>query len=207
MIIDFHTHVFPEKIAEATVALLAKKGNIPSFSDGTISGLLSRMKLAGVDVSVNLPVLTKPTQFDSILKFAISLNERFFACQGDERIISFAGMHPDMEDFEDKLAEIKKSGIKGIKIHPDYQGTFFDDEKYVRILREAKRLDLITVTHAGFDCAYPGEPIKCTPRRVMNLLDRIGGYDKLVLAEHIFDIILKSFCTLFYIEENIKLTK
>ena len=183
MVIDFHTHVFPDKIATETVSLLAKNGNIPAFSDGTFSGLISQMKTAGVDISVNLPVLTKPTQFDGILKFANALNETYRNTpEGAPKIISFAGMHPDIEDYEEKLSLVKKSGILGIKIHPDYQGTFFDDEKYVRILAEAKRLGLITVTHAGFDGAYPGQPIKCTPDRVLKLLDRIGGYDKLVLA-------------------------
>ena len=77
---------------------------------------------------------------------------------------------------------IKKQGFRGIKIHPDYQGTFFDDEKYVRILRLAKELDLITVTHAGVDGAFLGQPIKCTPERVLRVLDKLGGYEKLVLA-------------------------
>ena len=183
MIIDFHTHVFPEKIAKATVSALEKSGNTKSFSDGTAASLKEQMRAAGVDISVNLPVLTKPTQFDSILKFASLMNGEFSsASEGEPRIISFAGMHPDIEDYEEKLLTIKESGILGIKIHPDYQGTFFDDDKYVRILAEAKRLGLITVTHAGFDCAYPGQPIRCTPKRVLNLLDKIGGYDKLVLA-------------------------
>ena len=37
MIIDFHTHVFPDKIAEKTIAYLSKKGGIPAFSDGSVS--------------------------------------------------------------------------------------------------------------------------------------------------------------------------
>ena len=182
MVVDFHTHVFPDKIAEATVSALEKSGNTPAFSNGAISGLVGQMQRAGVDISVNLPVLTKPTQFDSILKFAKAINESYSDSQKIPRIISFAGMHPDIEDYEEKLRLVKESGILGIKIHPDYQNTFFDDERYVKILAEAKRLDLITVTHAGLDGAYVGQPIKCTPKRVMNLLDKIGGYDKLVLA-------------------------
>ena len=181
MTVDFHTHVFPQKIAAATVSALEKSGNTPAYSDGTVTGLLSQMSKAGVKISVNLPVLTKPTQFDSILKFATEMNEAFFE-SGKKGILSFAGIHPDTEDFEEKLLLVKNCGIKGIKIHPDYQGTFFDDERYVRILAAAKKLDLITVTHAGLDGAYVGQPIKCTPHRVMNVLDKIGGYDKLVLA-------------------------
>ena len=183
MIIDFHTHIFPDKIAEKTVATLMRNGNTTAFSNGSFDGLLSSMQRAGVDISVNLPVLTKPTQFDSVFEFAKNLNEVSKAVpEGDKKIISFMGIHPDCEDYEEKLRQIKESGILGIKIHPDYQGTFIDDEKYVKILAEAKRLGLITVTHAGVDGAYIGQPIKCTPARVMKLLDKIGGYDKLVLA-------------------------
>lgn len=183
MIVDFHTHIFPDKIANKTVQILEKKANIPSYSDGTYDGLVSSMRRAGVTLSVNLPVLTSPSQFDSVLNFAMAVNERFSESDLSEaRVLSFAGMHPDIDEPEEKLRRIKESGILGIKIHPDYQGTFFDDEKYVRILAEAKRLGLITVTHAGFDAAYPGEEVKCTPKRVMRLLDKIGGYDKLVLA-------------------------
>lgn len=183
MTVDFHTHIFPDKIAAMTVAALEKSGNTTAYSDGTVTALIEQMKASGVDLCVNLPVLTKPTQFDSILKFALAMNERFASCEkGEPRILSFAGMHPDIEEPEEKLRLIKESGIKGIKIHPDYQSTFIDDEKYIRILKEAKRLGLITVTHAGFDCAYPGQPIRCTPDRVLNLLDKLAGYDRLVLA-------------------------
>lgn len=179
MLIDFHTHVFPDKIAVPAVDLLAKRGGIPPYSDGTVSGLLSRLSSAGVDIAVNLPVLTRPEQFASTLRFANEINEKSYT---GARIISFAGVHPDMEDIEGTIESIKNAGILGIKIHPDYQGVFFDDERYVKILSLAKEAGLITVTHAGFDVAYPDEEIKCTPKRVLRLLDKIGGYPKLVLA-------------------------
>ena len=178
-IIDFHTHVFPDKIAHGTISALSSTASIEPHSDGTISGLLKRMEEGQVDISVNLPVLTRATQFNSILNFAKEINSSSF---GDKRIISFAGIHPEIEDYEKALDIVKSEGFLGIKIHPDYQGTFFDDEKYVKILSYAKKLDLITVTHAGLDGAFIGQEIKCTPKRVLNLLSRIGGYDKLVLA-------------------------
>ena len=179
MVIDFHTHIFPDKIAGATINALSKSANIPPHSDGTKSGLYNSMAKGGIDISVNLPVLTKATQFDSIFKFGLMLNGEK-ATQG--RIISFAGFHPDIEDYEEKLIQVKENGFLGIKLHPDYQGTFFDDPRYINILKVAKKLDLITVTHAGLDGAFIGQEIKCTPKRVLNLLDKLGGYDKLVLA-------------------------
>ncbi len=179
MIIDFHTHVFPDKIAAKTVRALEQSGNASAHSDGTARGLLDCLRQAGADIAVNLPVLTSPGQFDSITRFAGELNS---AAYSDERIISFAGIHPDCEDVEEKLTYLKDSGFLGVKIHPDYQQTFIDDERYVRILECAKAHGLIVVTHAGQDGAYIGQPIKCTPSRVLNLLDKIGGYSKLVLA-------------------------
>ena len=192
MIIDFHTHTFPDKIAEATVNALSKAGGIPAHSNGKVQDLLSSMESSGIDISVNLPVLTKPTQIESIFNFTKAINEEK-ETQG--RIISFCGIHPLEENYEQWLEKIKESGFLGIKIHPDYQGTFFDDASYIRILKKAKELDLITLTHAGFDCAFVGQEIKCTPVRVLRALDKIGGYEKLVLAHlggnELFDEVYK----------------
>ena len=177
MIIDFHTHIFPDKIAGATISHLSRIAGITPNTEGNYNGLISSMNKNGIDISVNLPVVTNPLQMESIFTFAKGINEK-----RDNGIISFAGMHPDCSDFEAWLYKIKDAGFLGIKIHPDYQGVFFDDERYIKILSLAKELDLITVTHAGLDSAFIGEEIKCTPTRVLRALDRLGGYDKLVLA-------------------------
>ncbi len=179
MVIDFHTHIFPDKIAEATIKALSQNASIPPHSNGILSGLLSQMEESGVDISINLPVLTRARQFEGILNFGTDLNQKSYT---GPRVISFAGMHPDIEDFEMALERVKSLGFLGIKLHPDYQGTFFDDERYIKMLSIAKKLDLITVTHAGLDGAFIGQPIKCTPTRVLRVLDSLGGYDKLVLA-------------------------
>ena len=179
MVIDFHTHVFPDKIAAKTVKLLERNGSIPSYSDGTVDSLLSQMGAAGVDISVNLPVLTRREQFEGVNNFARELNEKSYTGQ---RIISFAGIHPDTECPEEAIAKIKQMGFLGIKIHPDYQDAFIDDARYVRILSAAKSAGLITVTHSGVDGAYIGQQIKCTPLGVLRLLDKLGGYERFVLA-------------------------
>ena len=179
MIIDFHTHVFPDKIAASTVSALSINTGIPAYAPGTADGLLSALRDAGVAVGVNLPPLTKPTQFESVKKFAEELNRREYT---DARIVSFAGAHPDMDDVEGKMRSLREAGFVGIKIHPDYQGTFIDDERYVRIFLSAKREGLYVLTHSGVDGAYLGQPVKCTPTGVLRLLDKIGGYDRIILA-------------------------
>ncbi len=179
MIIDFHTHIFPDKIAEKTIAYLSEKGGIPPFSDGTVDGLVARMEEAGVDISITLPVLTSPMQFDSVNRFAAEINARFEG--GARRLISFAGIHPACEDIDKKMSFIKESGFLGVKVHPDYQGTFIDDAGYVRIMEAARDNDLIVVTHSGVDCGFLGMPVRCTPERALNLIRRVP-YGKLVLA-------------------------
>lgn len=175
MVIDFHTHIFPDKIAAKTIEHLAQVGGITAATDGTLSGLLSSMERCGVDLSVILPVATKPSQFESIQSFAKSINEQY-----PGRLISFGGIHPDCEDYKKKLDIIKKMGFKGIKIHPDYQGVMIDDIRFMRIIEYASELELIVVTHAGIDIGLPN-PVHCPPKKMRKVLDEIKP-KKMVLA-------------------------
>ena len=197
MIIDFHTHIFPERIAKKTIEYLSEKGGIPPFSDGSLSGLLSALESAQVDIAVNLPVVTDPKQFESINRFASEINAT--KTTGRPRVISFAGLHPKCEDIEEKMTFIAESGFIGIKLHPDYQETFIDDEGYVKILECAKKHDLVVVTHAGVDGGYRGHPVRCTPDRVKRLIDRVG-HKKFVLAHmganEMADNVLETLCGL-----------
>ena len=176
MKIDFHTHIFPDKIAEKTISFLSKKGGIKNFGDGTADGLLKSMSKSGVDMSVILPVVTKPEQFTSINKFACRINEQYGG-----KLISFGGIHPLSENYKAELKEIKENGFQGIKLHPDYQGVFINDIRFKRIIYEASALDLIISVHAGIDVGYPNEAVKCPPERSLEVIREIKP-EKLVLA-------------------------
>lgn len=179
MIIDFHTHIFPDKIATRTIDLLSKNEGIPSYSDGTVKGLIAKMEAGGTDISINLPVLTNPNQFDSVNAFAKEINE-FFKYK-KKRIISFAGIHPLCEGIDEKMKFIKDSGFSGVKIHPDYQGAFINDDGYLRIVECAKEYDLIVVTHSGVDPAFKDAPIRCTPQLAKEIIKKTG-HKKMVFA-------------------------
>ena len=77
MIIDFHTHIFPDKIAVPSIEFLSAKSGVKNNIDGTAAGLAKSMEQSGVDMSVVLPVATKPKQFDSITRFACEINEKY----------------------------------------------------------------------------------------------------------------------------------
>ena len=165
MIIDFHTHNFPDKIASSVIQKLETACGTKASTDGTLEGLKNSARSAGIDINVVLPVATSPKQFDSINRYAAEIN-------GKDGIVSFGGIHPDNDDIEARLDYIKHLGLAGIKIHPDYQGVFIDDERFIRIIKHAVKTGLYVTTHAGLDPAYP-EVVRCTPERVLTMLDRV----------------------------------
>lgn len=177
MIIDFHTHIFPKVIASKTIASLEQISGIKASTDGTLDGLLDSMEQTKVDLSVIMPVVTKPGQFDSINAFAKSVNENYRG-----KLLSFGGIHPDCENYKEKLRRIKELGLPGIKIHPDYQGVMIDDVRYMNIIEYASELDFIILTHAGIDIGLP-EPIHCPPDKMRKVIDKLQP-PKLVVAHY-----------------------
>ncbi len=172
MIIDFHTHMFPDKIAERTISYLAEICQTTPHTDGTYTGLKQSTLEAGIDLSVALPIVTNPKQFASINHFAAEHQEG--------EILSFGSIHPDSADYKEELRYIKSLGLKGIKLHPDYQDTYFNDIRYKRIVSYATELDLIVSVHAGLDPKCPDD-IHCTPAMSRELIDEVNP-ERLVLA-------------------------
>ena len=175
MVIDFHTHIFPDKIASGSISHLESVSGIAAATNGTLLGLLDSMEKNKVDLSVILPVVTKSSQFESVNRFAAEVNERYKG-----KLISFGGIHPDCEDYKAELDKIKELGLPGIKLHPDYQRVMIDDERNMRIIEYADSLGLIIVVHAGIDIGLPN-PVHCPPQKARKVIDEIKP-DKLVLA-------------------------
>lgn len=130
------------------------------------------MDESGVDISVVLPVVTKPQQFSSINRYAREITPEAF-CGGGE-LLSFGGIHPDTENYKAEVDRIADMGLKGIKLHPDYQRVFIDDIRYMRIMDRAAERGLIVVAHAGVDVGLP-QVVHCTPRHVEHVLRCIDG--------------------------------
>lgn len=182
MVIDFHTHVYPDSMASRVIdALIKSAKDVKAYTDGTLRGLLASMEDAGIDKSVILPVATRKGQFDTINKYALEINRTY------KNLVSFGGIHPDDDDVENKLRFLKDSGFKGIKIHPDYTGTFIDDERYIRIITECAKLGLKVITHAGVDPAF--DVIHCPPDRARAVLDRVtadtGAEEPFMIFAHL----------------------
>ena len=147
MIIDFHTHTFPEKIAEKVMYKLGRLSGIEPGTNGAASGLAASMREAKVDHSINLPVMTSAEQSVSVNDKLIQTKDTLDA----EGIITFGGLHPDNENYKEILKKLKNAGIPGIKLHPAYQGVDVDDIRMERIIAQASDLGMIVLIHAGID--------------------------------------------------------
>ncbi len=187
--IDFHTHIFPDKIAAAALDHLSDKGGIPFHTNGTAAGLGASMKKAGIDLSINLPVMTSPGQVHKVNESLLKNRE----AQNSLGILSFAGIHPDFEDYKEELRLRKEQGFAGIKLHPAYQGCDLDDERFLRIIDSACNNDLIIVTHAGLDIGIP-EHNFADVKMILNVIEQVqpvhfvlahmGGWEGWMDVEH-----------------------
>lgn len=167
MVIDFHTHTFPDRIAAAAVSKLSTAGKIPAHTGGTADALLASMSRGGITYSVTLPVATNPMKLSSMNTAAIAALET-------PGLIPFGAMHPDAPDWEDQLHRLAEAGIKGIKLHPLYQDIAVNDLRCLRLMGKAAELGLITLLHAGDDIGYPGV-VRCSPEMARQALNDLGG--------------------------------
>ncbi len=172
-IIDFHTHAFPDFLAERAVATLeAHAGGYKAFLRGSIRELLASMDSADIDASVVCSIATAPHQEESILKWSASI--------ASDRIYPFPSIHPS-GDPEPRLRRIKAMGFCGVKLHPQYQDFEVDSDKMFPIYETMRELSLVCVLHAGRDIAFPDD-LKATPDKIARVLDLFPGLR--VVATH-----------------------
>jgi predicted TIM-barrel fold metal-dependent hydrolase len=161
-VIDVHTHVFPPNIAAKAMAGLISSGPWTAYYDGTPDGLLAAMDANGIDVSVLCPVATRPDQVISINTWTASL--------ASERFVPFGAMHPDFDGPEDEIDRMVSLGIKGIKLHPEFQEFEPLDPRMERIYRAASRHGLPLLFHAGEDPSF--ETVRGVPSAFKELADK-----------------------------------
>ena len=158
-LIDFHVHCFPEHIAEKAAVALVERYQVQPRFIATPAGLVEQMDKNGVEVSVILPVATRPAQVESINNWVASVQS--------DRIVSFGAIHPDMADPVAEVERLISLGIKGIKLQPQWQDFYPDAPKLEPLLRAAEGKLIITF-HAGDEIAPAGD-LKSTPDRLANV--------------------------------------
>lgn len=181
MIIDFHTHIWPDSLAPKALSSLTKHVDESQkpVTDGTLSGLISRMDEWNIDFSVIQPVITKPTQAENTNAFAIKINQDE---KLNKRVLSFGAVWPYSENYKREIDFLAENGIKGIKFHPEYQQFTIDETRFLHIYDYALSKGLMLLFHAGFDPAFEST-LHSTPKQFANVVKQMQG--GVIVAAHL----------------------
>lgn len=176
-IIDIHAHIYPEKIARKAVESIGSFYGISMVGgNGTGEDLLFSGGKIGVERYVVHSTATKPEQVQAINDFISG------ECKLHSEFIGYATLHPDMEEeaIALEVERIKELGLKGIKLHPDFQRFFIDEDRAEKIYRQVEG-KLPILFHTG-DPRYDfSSPLRMSrvAKRHKNLISigaHFGGY-------------------------------
>ncbi len=152
MIIDSHAHIFPDKIAARAADGISSFYNMRVRFDGSVGSLLEINREAGVDRAIVQSVATVQEQVHNINNF-VSEQVKLHP----QELIGFGALHPDFPGIEAETERIISLGLRGIKLHPDFQQFNVDDPKAFPIYEAAEgRLPILFhVGDSRYDFSSP----------------------------------------------------
>lgn len=128
MIIDAHTHIHSEK------------DGYGSRYDASLEYLIQNLEESEVDKAIVLPIACDTP-------YVKRTENRFVAecCQKyPDKLIGFASVHPleDPDPAKRLEHDIKTYNLKGLKIHPRFQGISANDTRLVPLIEKAAELNI-----------------------------------------------------------------
>jgi predicted TIM-barrel fold metal-dependent hydrolase len=145
LIIDTHTHIFPDDIAQRILETTARNFNIKTYGKGTAADLISQMDKHTIRYAVVHMVSPTPASVQDTNTWLIRLNE--------ERLIKFGTLHPRLKNWHQEIDRLKDHNINGVKLQPDVQAFTVDDSSVTYPLYEAlAKKGMAVMFHVG------GEP-------------------------------------------------
>jgi hypothetical protein len=173
-IFDMHTHIFPEKIAAKAVHSIGSYYGITMYGAGTVDGLIESGKKIGVSKYI---VHSSATTVDQVKRINDYVSE---VISGHDEFIGFGTLHSGLDDIDAEVDRIIALGLKGIKLHPEFQNFVIDSEVMLPVYKAIEgRLPLLI--HMGDE-----NKDSSSPRRLSRILDmfprltviaaHLGGY-------------------------------
>ncbi|HOD93153.1 MAG TPA: amidohydrolase family protein [Clostridia bacterium] len=174
-IADSHTHIYPDKIATRASNSIGEFYNLPMAYTGTSNQLIENGKKINVQKYLICSVATNDHQVTSINDFIIE------QCSEHNEFTGLASMHQDFNDVEKEMERVAKKGLKGIKMHHDFQIAYADDSRFFRTYKKAEEMGMICLLHAGderFDYTRPKRFISIKEKfpKLKCIAAHFGGY-------------------------------
>ena len=158
MIIDAHTHIFPDHQAASVLQHTARMFNVPVYGTGTASDLLSQMDSAGIDYAVIHMVAPSPSQVKETNTWLINLKQ--------DRFIKSGTLHPFFKNNADEIKRLQDNAIHTVKLQPDIQLFYPHDRSTLYPLYESIcRYNMNVMFHIGGE-PLPGPNDRSTPEMI-----------------------------------------
>ena len=176
-IINAHAHIYPEKIAAKATDTIGVFYDIKmQMPAGTAERLLEDGSKAGITGYIVHSVATTAHQVRSINEFIKR------ECEAHPEFIGFITLHQDLTEQEviNEVELALANGMRGVKLHPDFQKFNIDDEcaeKFYRAI--GGRLPILF--HVGddrYDYSAPARLVKMAKKypEVNFIAAHFGGY-------------------------------
>lgn len=201
---DSHAHIYPGKIAGKATAAVGAFYNLDMENVGIPHILHDLGEKAGFEKYLVSSVATKLVQARSISEFIAE------KCQTYPEYIGLGAWHQQMTDIDAEFDYIQGLGLKGIKIHPDFQRFFIDDDNMIDVYKEANRRGLPVLIHTGDD-----RTDYSSPYRLARVIDKIpdftciaahlGGYREWNKAQSVLkgcNVFIDTSSSLFYVNKE-----
>lgn len=178
MIIDSHAHIFPEKIAFKAAKAIGDFYGLQMASGGRIEDLLESGSKIGVSKYVVHSTATKPEQVRAINSFILESVKKY------PQFVGLITLHQDLKpnEIEDEIEFAQKNGLRGIKLHPDFQMFAIDDKNVYNMYCAAEgRLPILI--HTGdkrYNYSNPCRLAKVLKefKRLRVIAAHFGGYSE-----------------------------
>lgn len=164
-IIDTHAHIYPDAIALKAAASIGEFYEIPICLDGTLGTLLSRGDQAGISRFLVHSVAVTWERVQSINNYLMGA-----VAQHPDRLLGFGTLHPDHPNPRAELERIRAGGLRGVKLHPDFQKFQLDSPKALALFRHMDELSMPLLSHVG-DTRFSFSE----PQRLARVMDAVPG--------------------------------
>ncbi len=175
-ILDIHAHIYPDIIAQKASYTIGEFYHLPMHHDGTLKSLLNEEAAAGITkMAVHSVAVTweKVARINDFIAGAVKEHEN---------LTGFATMHPDHPHIASEIDRAVGLGLKGLKLHPDFQHFNIDDEKAYPIY-EAIEGRIPLLIHTGdrrYETSRPERMAKVLDRfpRMQTICAHLGGWSQ-----------------------------
>ena len=178
-IIDFHAHAYQDEVWPRVYAAIKDRFDATTHYEGTVEGLRSAMKEAGINFSVVQPVANQAKHVGGVNDWIESIRDKY------DNLLFFGAIHPGVDKPYETVCSLAEKGFRGVKMQPNAGRYYPNSKECFEIYRALEENNMVLLTHAG-DEAKPFEPMYAHPKNFVEVfksfpklkivLAHLGGY-------------------------------